>query len=156
FIDECDRDLGWEHPWSVTGHHRALEVWKGHCIPQPAVFWTREVYERCGGLDEREHLVLDYDLFCRFSRCYRFHPVDQVLATSRLHAASKTCSGSDDRVLEESIRVSRKYWGPWYSPRSWLLALSLAWHRFDRPGRALALSRWGREAMQRGRWLRGL
>ena len=57
-----------------------LEIWKGYTIPQPAVFWTREVWERCGPLDDAVGPLLDYDLFCRFSRLYRFHLIDQVPA----------------------------------------------------------------------------
>jgi len=47
-----------------------------------------------GRSNERERLVLDYDLFCRFSKHYPFHVVDQVFAGYRLHAQSKTCSSA--------------------------------------------------------------
>ncbi len=33
---------------------RVLEIWKGHSIPQPAVFFTREVWERSGPMDPDE------------------------------------------------------------------------------------------------------
>src|SRR5262245_22533062 len=85
YIDEDDRPTGEEHPSQSCGHLRMLQVWKTHCVPQPATFWTREVWQRCGPMDEALHLALDYDLFCRFSRHYRFHFLDQVLASYRLH-----------------------------------------------------------------------
>jgi glycosyltransferase involved in cell wall biosynthesis len=153
FIDEHDRFVGREHPCAFEGHLRMLEVWKGYCIPQPAVFWTREVWEGCGPLDEREQHVLDYDLFCRFSRHYPFHVVDQVLANYRLHARSKTCSTNTGRVLAESVRVSRKYWGGWWSPRFWRLLLSYKLFRFDRRGRGLKRYQAMRTALERRRWL---
>src|SRR5262249_25106976 len=59
FIDADDHCTGLEHPCLFTGQRRVLEVWRGHGIPQPAVFWTRGVWQRCGPLEEREHLVLD-------------------------------------------------------------------------------------------------
>lgn len=109
FVDESGRYAGIEHPSHFRSHLRVLEVWKGHTIPQPAVFWTPEVWRTCGEADTGlTHL--DYDLFCRFSRRYRFHFVDQVLATYRLHAASKTEGWTERDRLEDSIRISRRYW----------------------------------------------
>jgi glycosyltransferase involved in cell wall biosynthesis len=156
FIDEHDRFLGREHPWAFHGHRSVLEVWKGNCLPQPAVFWTREVWERCGGLDEGEHLVLDYDLFCRFSRHYPFHLVDQVLAHYRLHSRSKTCSADEKRVLEESVRISRKYWGGPTCRLYWQLLASYALFRLNRRGRAHDLFQDARTAWREGRRLAAL
>jgi glycosyltransferase involved in cell wall biosynthesis len=130
-IDEHDRLLPLEHPSAFLGHRRILEVWKVHSIPQPATFWTAEVWRRCGPLNEREQMVPDYDLFCRFSRHYRFHFIDQVLATYRLHSESKTCTREDADVLREAIRVSRRYWGPVWRPQFWQLLGSLACYRLD-------------------------
>jgi glycosyltransferase involved in cell wall biosynthesis len=149
FVDEHDRFLGIEHPSGFESHERVLEIWKGHTLPQPAIFWTREVWERCGGLDEREHLVLDYDLFCRFSAKYFFHPIDQVLANYRLHTDSKTGSVDDRRRLESSIAVSRRYWGSRAHPRFWRLMVSYARFRLDRRHRASRLLVAGREAWRR-------
>src|SRR5262249_36270075 len=95
FIDENDRFIGVEHPSAYESHARVLAIWKGYTIPQPAVFWTPEVWQRCGALNEREQLMLDYDLFCRFSRAYDFHVFDQIVANYRLHAASKTQGVTD-------------------------------------------------------------
>ena len=89
-------------------------------------------WRECGPLDEALHLTLDYDLFCRFSRRYRFHFLDEVLATYRLHNSSKTCSTDPDEVLELATEVSRRYWGSPLLPKYWLLRASLAWHRFAR------------------------
>jgi glycosyltransferase involved in cell wall biosynthesis len=145
FIDEEDRPTGLEHPSAFESHRRVLEVWKGHCLPQPAVFWTRAVWERCGPLDEAQHLVLDYDFFCRVSRHFAFHPVDQVLANYRLHAHSKTCSADGRRVLEESIRVSRRYWGGLGWAEQLRLAASYGRFRLARRHHALALLRRARD-----------
>src|SRR5947209_10932784 len=112
YIDEDDVPNRIEHPSSYVNHERVLKVWLGHCIPQPATFWTREVWETCGPLDENDHLVLDYDLMCRISRRYDFHVIDQVLAAYRLHASSKSCSNAEEKVRETAIRASRRYWGP--------------------------------------------
>jgi glycosyltransferase involved in cell wall biosynthesis len=156
FIDERDSFIGVEHPSAFESHRRVLEIWKGHCIPQPAVFWTREVWERCGPLDERERLMLDYDLFCRFSKRYDFHFVDQVLATYRLHTQSKTSSVTDAQRLEDSIRVSRRYWGSPASAQFWQILCSYSLFRLDRRRRAVDLFRRGRESWRQAARLRTL
>jgi glycosyltransferase involved in cell wall biosynthesis len=126
FVDANDQPTGMEHPCAFSGHERVLQVWKGHCIPQPATFWSAEAWRRCGPLDEREQLVLDYDLMCRLSRRYHFHVIDEVLATYRLHEDSKTCSNQAADTFAQATRVSRRYWGPWWGPRYWRLRASLA------------------------------
>jgi glycosyltransferase involved in cell wall biosynthesis len=153
FIDEEDNSDGREHPSAFVNHRRVLEVWKGHCLPQPAVFWTRAVWERCGPLDPDQQLVLDYDFFCRVSRHYRFHVLDQVLANYRLHTQSKTCQADGNKVLEDSIRVSRRYWpglDPWQRLQ---LACSYWGFRLGRRKRALDLLRGAKRAGRQQRWL---
>jgi glycosyltransferase involved in cell wall biosynthesis len=155
FIDTEDNFLGIEHPSAFTSHRRVLAIWKGHCIPQPAVFWTPEVWQRCGPLDEAEHLYLDYDLFCRFSKCYRFHAIDEPLATYRLHPQSKTSSVTDAERLAGSVRVSRRYWGSPLSPHYWLLHGSYGLYRLDRRRRAANLARGGVGTWRAGRRVGG-
>ena len=132
YIDEDDTPTGIEHPSRPVSHRRILEVWKTHSVPQPATFWTARVWRECGPLDESLHLALDYDLFCRFSRRYHFHFLDEVLATYRLHNSSKTCSNGAAEVLELATTVSRRYWGSPLLPKCWLLRASLAWYHFAR------------------------
>jgi len=154
FIDESGESLGIEHPSYFKNHIRVLEVWKGHLIPQPSVFWARKVWEQCGGMDE--HLGsqwIDYDLFCRFSKEYSFHCVDQVLATYRLHEASKSERSSVADRLEEAVQISKRYWGSVVHPRFWQLVLSLALYRFNRVGRARHLFAEAKEASRRGHWV---
>src|SRR5262249_17002298 len=133
YIDENDAWAGEEHPSLSVSHRRLLQVWKTHCVPQPTTFWTAEVWKNCGPMDEMLHLALDYDLFCRFRRRYRFHFLDAVLADYRLHGTSKTCSNEQDAVREQAIAISRRYWGSPLSPKFWLLRASLAWFRLKKP-----------------------
>jgi glycosyltransferase involved in cell wall biosynthesis len=128
YIDENDRPVGHEHLSEFQCHRRVLQIWKGHRIPQPAVFWTEEAWRRSGPLDERERLVLDYDLFCRMSARCRFHFINHLLATYRLHSDSKTCTSTWDRVLREGLRISRRYWGPPWLPFYWGLQASYWWY----------------------------
>jgi glycosyltransferase involved in cell wall biosynthesis len=155
YVDEHGRFFGVEHPCHFESFHRVLEVWKGHCIPQPAVFWTPEVWKTCGPLDVGL-IHFDYDLFCRFARRYRFHVIDQLLANYRLHSEAKTAEWSEAERLEDSIRLSRRYWGSPLLPMYWRLTLSLAFHRFNRTGRAQTHYRWGEELARHGHVLQAL
>jgi len=150
FIDERGAYTGIEHPSRFEGLPRLLAVWKGHWIPQPAVFFTAQVWQECGPL--QESLVLDYDLFCRFARRYHFHAIDQPLAAYRLHAQSKTSQASDRERLERCIEVSKRYWGPRTSALYWRLAGSLLLYRLNRQGRANRLLARAFDGWQRGRW----
>jgi glycosyltransferase involved in cell wall biosynthesis len=142
FIDEHGRFTGIEHPSYFQSHRRVLKVWKGHTIPQPAVFWTPEVWRTCGPMDESARSAwIDYDLFCRVSRRYHFHFIDQVLANYRLHSDSKTSRSTEADRLEEAIALSKLYWGSRLRPGYWELALSLAMRRLYRAGRARRLFR---------------
>jgi glycosyltransferase involved in cell wall biosynthesis len=152
FIDEHDRFTGVEHPSAFESHERVLAIWKGYTIPQPAVFWTREVWDTCGALDEQDHLVLDYDLFCRFSRKYPFHTFDQVVANYRLHEASKTQGMDDAKRLRQAVQVSRKYWPSALTPTGIALRASWASYQFDRRGRAYKHLVGARAAWRRGAW----
>ncbi len=157
FVDEQGRFTGIEHPSHFESHRRVLEVWKGHTIPQPAVFWASEVWKTCGPMDDGLRTAwIDYDLFCRFSRRYRFHAIDQVLAAYRLHSQSKTEQRTDTDRLEDSIGLSRRYWGWPLTPMYWRLALSLALFRFNRVGRARQCLRQTQERWQRGQVLRAV
>lgn len=126
FIGENSRYVGVEHPAEYISHFEHLAIWKRgyNTIPQPSVFWHRDVSKRCGWLDVNEHHALDYDLFCRFSRHYRFHRIDELFSNYRMHDESKSAQRTEAEVLELSIGVSRKHWGSRLSPLHWRLAFS--------------------------------
>ena len=155
FIDEHDRFLGVEHPSAFESHRRVLEIWKGHCLPQPSIFWTREVWERSGPLNTEEQLMLDYDLFCRLSRDFDFHRIDRVLSSYRLHTQSKTSSVTDADRLEQAITVSRRYWGSPFSLKYWQIQSSYIRYRLDRRSRAVRMMRSGRARRREGRRVSG-
>ena len=156
FIDDNGDFFGIEHPSHFESHCRLLKIWKGHMIPQPAVFWTPEVWQECGGLDENLKFHMDYDLFCRFSRKYRFHFIDKVLATYRLHIESKTQQWSEVDRLEDSIRLSQRYWGSPFSIMYWQLLLSLKWYRFNRVGRSRAIYEKAQEASRQHQLMKAI
>ena len=84
-------------------------------ICQPAAFFTRAAYERCGGLDTRLRYSMDYDLWIRMARTIRFCYLPELLATYRLHDDSKTMAEGEsaDNHAETLETVVRHYgWAP--------------------------------------------
>lgn len=150
FTGEGSNYVGVEHPTEYTSHFEQLAIWKRgfNTIPQPSVFWHRQVWDRCGGLDVNEQHALDYDLFCRFSAKYVFHCVDELWSTYRMHDASKSSQRTEAEVLELSIQVSKKHWGSWLSPLRWRCELSHWWYRRNAHERARHHARRADEAFR--------
>lgn len=128
YIDEEGRFTGKEHPSSFVSHERIVEIWKGYEIPQPAVFFHRTVYEKCGELDENLYFALDYDLFLRYTKLFVIHRVNKLWATYRLHSSSKTMKISQGELLEKSLEISKRYWGQPSSFSYWKYLFSYLWY----------------------------
>lgn len=154
FVGEGSRYAGIEHPSEYISHFNQLAIWKRgfNTIPQPSVFWHRTVWERCGVLDVNEHHALDYDLFCRFSRYYKIHRVDELFSTYRMHDGSKSSQRTEAEVLELSIKVSRKHWGTWFSPLRWRCEFSYWLHNQQLHERSRHHARLAEEAFRNRRY----
>ncbi len=126
FTGEGSSYVGVEHPAEFVSHFEHLAIWKRgyNTIPQPATFWHRKVYEKCGDFDENHNHGLDYLQWCKISRDFRFHKVDELWATYRLHAASVSSNKSEQDWQDIMIRYSRMYWGSWWQPLRWRCELS--------------------------------
>ncbi len=105
-------------PWD---YRRLQEV----CfLCQPAVFWRREVIERCGLLDDSLHFALDYDYWLRIGKVADFHHLrGEFLAGSRLHAETKTL-GQRVRAHREILQVVLRHGAPPAAALRWLRHLS--------------------------------
>jgi glycosyltransferase involved in cell wall biosynthesis len=76
------------------------EVSTAAFIGQPAAFWTREVWEKTGRLNEDYHYVLDWDWFIRASKVCPFAKLPHVLALYRIHPAHKSSQATSTRNAE--------------------------------------------------------
>lgn len=92
-------------------------------ISQPGTLIRRDVWEAVGGVDERLHLAMDYDLWWKIVR--RFGPLAYVpdfVATNRVHGETKTLS-LRRRHYEEAMAVVKKHTGSiplkWYLSWPW-------------------------------------
>jgi glycosyltransferase involved in cell wall biosynthesis len=102
-------------------------------IAQPATLIRRSAWEEIGGLDEKLHMALDYDLWWRLYKC--FGPMvytENVVAETRYHRDTKT-NIFRRKHYRESMIVVRKYYGK--VPLKWYLAWPIRvelWHYYNR------------------------
>lgn len=95
-------------------------------ILQPSAFWSREVAERIGELDETLHYVFDWDFFVRVSRVFPMRHIPVPLSTYRIHPGHKSGAGGKKRAAEIMQIIDR------YAPPEWRSAFEDLWQRYDR------------------------
>ena len=82
-------------------------LYGGSDLQQPATFWKRDLYVRCGGMDQSYLFAYDIDLFTRFAiHRARFKHVKQLVASFRIHPESKSSNQLD--ICERELRRLRQ------------------------------------------------
>ena len=65
--------------------------WKNdQWVMQQCCFWTNTLWQGVGGVDEQLHLLMDYDLWFRFSRRTKAAMINEKLAVMRYYPDAKT------------------------------------------------------------------
>ncbi len=86
----------------------------GSKIMQPAAFFTREAYERCGGFDPSVLYAMDYDLWLKLGKAFPVHQIDRTFAAFRVRSGQRSAEAA---VMPEVRRVARKHGAPFLSWR---------------------------------------
>ena len=77
-------------------------VYENRFIPQQAMFWKRELYERVGGVNPKLRFAMDFELAMKFLLAgARVAKIPRVLANYRFHPAAKSSTIRD--VMESEI-----------------------------------------------------
>ena len=79
-------------------------------IRQPSTFWSMKLLKEAGFLDENLYLVMDLDLFLRFSKITNFHYVDMSFSYYRTYPQTKTLSNLRKQA-KEICKVVKKHAG---------------------------------------------
>ncbi len=83
-------------------------LYEGGNLSQPGAFWTRDLYDRVGGIDPAYQFSLDTDFFFRAARVGRFEHVRSFIANFRIHSGSKSATIWDVGVAE-CDRIRARY-----------------------------------------------
>ena len=89
-----------------------LEIKKGRTFFQPSCFFTRNILDQVGPLDESLHYVMDYDLWIRFLKISKYPLIiNQPLSLAREHAAMKTQPRTSRAQWAEKSMIMRRHFG---------------------------------------------
>lgn len=77
-------------------------------IPQPAVFWRKDLVNEIGFFDVNEHLAMDYEYWLRAAAKHNPGFIDDYLARFRVSPYSKS-SVSFVSQARQALRIARKY-----------------------------------------------
>jgi glycosyltransferase involved in cell wall biosynthesis len=78
-------------------------------VPQPSMFWRRELYARVNGLDPAFDLAMDADLWDRFSTQARIGHIPRYLSCMRFYEAQKTRSRRIEGKREDDVIRGRSH-----------------------------------------------
>ena len=71
-----------------------LARWEVNWVAQPACFFSRNAWLKCGPLEESLHYGMDYDLWLKIAREFPIEKVQEVLSAGRIHPDAKTQADS--------------------------------------------------------------
>ncbi len=116
-----------------SDHRGLLSFWTRYKMPQPSIFWRREVYQKIGLLDENLHYIMDFDYWTRISQDFGFQVTERPLACAAYHAEAKTGDGYV-QYFEDLHKFAPRYWGSPWSLEYRRLQASRWYTRQGRPG----------------------
>jgi glycosyltransferase involved in cell wall biosynthesis len=77
-------------------------------VPAPSTFFTKQIFDRVGGMDTGLRYSMDYDLYLRFGRCARPVVLPVPLATFTMAEGTLSMSGFEQQFAEHQ-QVARRY-----------------------------------------------
>jgi glycosyltransferase involved in cell wall biosynthesis len=91
-------DVNWV--WNCSSKLFEEQICKKMCIPHPAVFVRRSVYESVGNFDNRLKVAMDYDFILRTK-----HQDFKIAHLNELLAVMTAGGISDQRIIKKNIEV---------------------------------------------------
>jgi glycosyltransferase involved in cell wall biosynthesis len=112
-VDACYRDLCYVRatdPASIVRYWQSSPFQPGMfrtgwCPPHPTFYVRREVFERCGGFDERFRIASDVELMMRFLEVQRIRSVYVPGMMVRMRIGGESNNG-----IRNMIQVNREIW----------------------------------------------
>ena len=82
--------------------------WGENWVHQPSVFWKKTLWDDVQGLDESLDLVMDYELWLKFSKLVQPNKLDILSAVTLYHDAAKSVSFESEQYAEMCIVLYNK------------------------------------------------
>lgn len=76
-------------------------------IPQPTIFFRKNIFHKTGYLNEEYHLSMDFDYWRRISKYHKMQFIDDIFACFREHHESKTAHNLKKFKYESKISFFR-------------------------------------------------
>lgn len=105
WVDEDGRDI---KPKREHGFSRFVWLNDHNFIPQPSAFWTREIYDKVGGLDRRFDYSMDADLWVRFAENTRPRHVRRPWSRMRFYPEQKN-TAMREVSQRETLEIRARY-----------------------------------------------
>ncbi|MEO6725676.1 MAG: glycosyltransferase family 2 protein [Blastocatellia bacterium] len=118
-----------------TTRRELLECWR--CwgrrvmLPAPSTFFRRQAVEAVGGFDEADRYAMDYRHWIKITERFPVRILDRTLASFR-HDAGTTSFSYNRQQWDETLAISKQYWGSKLSPDFYVLSFSY-WRHFQYP-----------------------
>ena len=90
---------------------------RNHTVCQPASFFTRKIFERVGGINDRYQYAFDYDLWLKILKVGRAVCVDKVLSNFRVWSESKTFS-KQEKFMADRKEIFKHHGGNVIDPKT--------------------------------------
>jgi hypothetical protein len=116
-VDERGNDL---RPWRAEPFDLRTMLVVDNIVPQPAAFYSIDALEAVGYVNERWHLIMDYDLAIRIGSRYSTVCIPSTLARFRAHSENKSRLGFE-ALAAELIEFLDELETDQPAPRGWLL-----------------------------------
>lgn len=120
---------------AFTTRRDLIECWRcwgrGVMLPAPSSFIRRQVVEAVGGFDEADRYAMDYRHWIKITERFPVRILDRTVASFR-HDAGTTSFSNNRQQWEETLAISKQYWGSKLSPDFYALWFSY-WRHFQYP-----------------------
>jgi len=86
-------------------YHSLLKYHKGNFLPQPSVFFRKEIVEKVGLLDLNLNYTMDLDFWLRIIKKYKLYYINETLSSLRQHDKAKTLKDNYKAMKEVEIVI---------------------------------------------------
>nr|WP_274388525.1 glycosyltransferase family 2 protein [Brevibacillus agri] len=115
-----------EHSQAVntfpSSHADSKQLYYTCCICQPAAFIRRHVIAQMGGVDEKLHFCMDYELWMRIAKFHQIGFVPEFFANARIHATCKSTTQWHSVGIPEVFKSLAKHYSS--IPSGWVSHVS--------------------------------